>query len=260
MFIFGKLVGWLVSVEFLFGLALLIALIFMRSRPRLARTLLVAALLAILALTLLPLGSLLLAPLEDRFPRPAALPSEVAGIVVMGGSFDLPVSGARRTIALNGTAERLTTAVTLARRYPDAKIWFSGGTNELLPDDQLEADEARAFFVEMGIAPDRVVLEAEARTTHENAERLAAMATPEGSGIWLLVTSASHMPRSVGVFRKIGWPVLPYPVDYRTTGRFEIDEPRFLVELGNLDAALHEWVGLVAYRILGYTDALLPAP
>lgn len=261
MFILGKLVGWVASVEFLFALPLAIALVVVRSRPRLARSLLALLLLAVLALTFLPVGSLFLVPLEERFPRPAELPAEIAGIVVLGGSVNLPVSEARRTVALGEAAERLTAAVALARHYPDAKLWFSGGTNRLQPGEAMEADEARVFFSEMGLGADRVILEAAARTTYENAERLAAMARPTADGgAWLLVTSANHMPRSVGVFRKIGWPVIAYPVDYRTTGRFAIGEPRFIGELANLDSALHEWVGLVAYRLLGYTDSLLPAP
>ncbi|MGD9744483.1 MAG: YdcF family protein, partial [Dongiaceae bacterium] len=118
MFILGKLVGWVASVEFLFALPLAIALVVLRSRPRLARSLLALLLLAVLALTFLPVGSLFLVPLEERFPRPAELPAEVAGIIVLGGSVNLPVSEDRRTVALNEAAERLTAAVALARHYP----------------------------------------------------------------------------------------------------------------------------------------------
>ena len=84
---------------------------------------------------------------------------------------------------------------------------------------------------------------------------------PQPGETWLLVTSGWHMPRSVGIFRRQGWNVIPYPVDYLTDGRkVAIKDPDFDDGLGLLNLGLHEWIGLVAYRLLDYTTGVLPGP
>lgn len=260
MFVLAKLAGFMASAGFLFGFPLLLVLLWFRVSPHFARRLLALVLLALGSLAVLPLGSLLLAPLEDRFPVPAALPPEVAGIIVLGGSIDLDVSTARGAPALNGAAERVTAAVALARELPRVPVYYSGGNNALVPGTSREAEFAKAVFLELGLAPDRLVLEADARTTYENAMRLAETLHPAPDRSWLLVTSASHMPRAIGAFRRAGWSVIAHPVDYRAARDFEFGGPHLLAELANLDTALHEWVGLVGYRMLGYTSELVPAP
>jgi ATP-dependent DNA helicase DinG len=78
----------------------------------------------------------------------------------------------------------------------------------------------------------------------------------------LLITSASHMPRSMGVFRQAGWSnIIAWPVNYRTGHGFAAlyDAP-FPERLGQFEWGFREWLGLVAYRLMGRTDALLPAP
>lgn len=260
MFVLAKIAGFVASAGFLVGFPLLLVLLWFRRRPGLARGLLALELLGLAALAVLPVGSLLLAPLEDRFPPPASLPPAVAGIIVLGGSIDLDVSTARGGPALNGAAERITAAVALARRLPGAPIYFSGGNNQLRPGVGREADFAKAIFLDLGLAPERLILEPDARTTYENAARLAELLHPAPGQQWLLVTSASHMPRAMGAFRRAGWSPTAYPVDYRSDDEFAFREPHLLPELANLDTALHEWVGLVGYRLLGYTDDLVPAP
>ena len=260
MFVLAKIAGFVASSGFLIGFPLLLALLWFRRRPGLARSLLALDLLALVALAMLPIGSLLLVPLEERFLPPATLPADVAGIIVLGGSFDLDVSTARGSPALNGAAERITAAVALARRLPRAPFYFSGGDNRLRPGVGREADFAKAIFLDLGVAPERLILEPDARTTYENAARLAKLLHPAPGQQWLLVTSAAHMPRAMGAFRRAGWSPTAYPVDFRSDGEFALREPHLLPELANLDAALHEWVGLVGYRLLGYTDELVPSP
>ena len=69
------------------------------------------------------------------------------------------------------------------------------------------------------------------------------------------------MPRSVGVFRRAGWPVIAYPVDYLTRGQGALTPGfAFLAGLDGLEKGAREWTGLIAYRLLGRTDALFPAP
>jgi uncharacterized SAM-binding protein YcdF (DUF218 family) len=209
----------------------------------------------------LPIAALLTLPLEERFARPSRPPAEVAGIVILGGAVEQQLTEAHGIPALNGAAERMTEAVTLARRHPQARIVFTGGTSAILPGGPTEADTARRLFADLGLAPDRLVFESESRNTYENAALTHRMASPREGETWLLVTSASHMPRAVGCFRAAGWSITPWPVNY-TTAR----DPGlwwygpFPTRLNQAEWALREWVGLVAYRMMGRTDALFPAP
>ena len=212
----------------------------------------------LLAIALLPIGQWLAMPLESRFPTPD-LPAHVDGIIVLGGAVQPAIARAHGHIALNDAAERLVEALTLARRYPDALVLVSGGDASLLPrDEPSEAASMRDLLVEQGIDRARILLEERSRNTIENATFSREVAQPRPDQVWLLVTSATHMPRAVGCFRHVGWPVVPYPVDYRTEAS---PRPTFVLSehLALVDVAVREWVGLVAYRILGHTDALLPA-
>jgi uncharacterized SAM-binding protein YcdF (DUF218 family) len=229
------------------------------SRRRRGFGLAVAVALALLVVAVLPVGQWLVAPLEERFPAPA-LPARIDGIIVLGGAIDPAVSRAHGQISLNEAAERLTEAAVLARRYPDARIVVSGGNAAILPrPHEEEAGLMRAQLVALGVAPARVLVEDRSRNTYENALMSRDLVQPKPGEVWLLVTSAWHMPRAVGCFRHIGWGVLPYPVDYRTEAR---PRPEFLLaqDLGLVDLAAKEWVGLVAYRLLGRIDTLFPAP
>lgn len=208
-----------------------------------------------------PLPPLVVMPLEERFPRPAAAPERVDGIVVLGGAVDQNLTELHGIPALNGAAERMTELVILAHRYPEARLVFTGGQGSLVHGSVTEADVARLLWAQMGIPDSRVIYEDQSRNTHQNAVLTKALVQPRPGEVWLLVTSASHMPRSVGVFRKAGWPVVPWPVNFRTGRSFAAlyDTP-FPGRVGQFEAGVREWVGLVAYYWLGYTDALFPAP
>ena len=214
------------------------------------------ATLALVILALFPVGTLLLRPLENRFPEPQ-LPVHVDGIIVLGGGQNMKVTQTRGHITLNDSGERMIEAVSLSRRFPDAQIVFTGGNG---PNGLTEADVARIMFEELGLASDRVIFEDQAENTYDNAVLTFDALNPQPGEVWLLVTSAWHMPRSVGVFRKAGWAVIPYPVDFRTTpeggGLFGVGLDG---NLRGLSLALHEYLGLAAYRLMDRTDVLLPA-
>jgi uncharacterized SAM-binding protein YcdF (DUF218 family) len=214
-----------------------------------------------LVLMLLPLHAWVQRPLEDRFPRPATAPARVDGIIVLGGAVEQILTEARGIPALNGAAERMTEAVVLMRRYPMARLVFTGGQGSLVRGGLTEADVARALWADMGVPPERMAFEDAARNTHENAVLTHALAQPRPGETWLLITSASHMPRSVGVFRRAGWTVVPWPVNYRT-GAASITwlDTSFPERLREFEWGSREWVGLVAYWLMGRTDAILPAP
>ena len=227
---------------------------------RAGRVVIAAAIGFVLLIAVVPLGRQGSLLLENRFPV-SPLPTRVDGVVVLAGMVDQFVTRTRGQLALNGSAERLVVFADLARRYPDAKLVFSGGSGVLGRQDATEAGAVRDHAPLLGLDPARVVFEDRSRNTHENAVFARALANPQPEETWVLITSAFHMPRAVGAFRQAGWTVVPYPVDYN----FEPDPPTvwqmdFLGGILTLRGAMHEWIGLAAYWATGKTDALFPAP
>jgi uncharacterized SAM-binding protein YcdF (DUF218 family) len=209
-----------------------------------------------------PLGNWLLYPLESRFPAWDAARGAPDGIVVLGGSINADISAAHGVAVVRGAADRIVAAAALARQYPNARIVFTGGSSNLIANDPREADYAAEIFERLGVPRERLTMERRARNTAENAEFTKANAAPKNGERWLLVTSAYHMPRSVGLFRKVGFAVEPYPVDWRVGDRADLLQfSAFAVEgLQRTDLAVHEWIGLLAYRLTGKTGRLLPGP
>ncbi|MBV9218265.1 MAG: YdcF family protein [Methylobacteriaceae bacterium] len=221
-----------------------------------------AGALALALIGILPVGTLLLEPLEVRFPRPDLAGLDPAGIIVLGGAIEETIGAARGDTHLLEGAERLTAAVALARRFPNAKLVYSGQSNALLGPGGSESEDARRLWVSLGIAPERVALENRSRNTYENAQFTRELLRPEPGQRFILVTSAYHMPRAVGLFRKAEFDVVPYPVDYRSAGTLIDLVPMREASQGMraFDVAVREWIGLVAYHLTGRIDALLPGP
>jgi uncharacterized SAM-binding protein YcdF (DUF218 family) len=226
----------------------------------------VGAILLLLA-GLSPLGNALILPLEDRFPR-ADLdkPPLPTGFILLGGAEDRLVGGARHALTLNEAGERVIEAVILAKRFPQAKIAFSGGDAGILYKSSSEAEGAASLLSALGVPREQLILEANARDTYENAVFLKQELTKEGllgpGTRWVLITSAYHMPRAMGAFRAAGFDVEAWPVDYRTRGEADLTRPFDKVSEGlrRVDTAAREWVGLLAYWLRGRSDALFPAP
>jgi uncharacterized SAM-binding protein YcdF (DUF218 family) len=180
---------------------------------------------------------------------------------VLGGAVEQDLTEARGIPSLNGAAERMTEPVALMRRYPEARLVFTGGQGALLHGGLTEADVARQLWTGMGVPPERVFFETASRNTHENAVLARALAKPRPGETWLLITSASHMPRSMGVFRQAGWTVVPWPVNYRTGSGINVWLNASLpARLGEFEWSTREWIGMVAYWLMGRTDAVFPAP
>jgi uncharacterized SAM-binding protein YcdF (DUF218 family) len=229
---------------------------------RAGRALMAGAIIALAAGLLTPLGAFLLRPLEERFPPPPANIPAPAGIIVLGGAVDTERSEARGQVFLTGDAARMTAGVELARRYPTARLVYTGGSADLLSEGPTEAIGARKLWLSLGVPAERMTFEANSRDTWENAVFTRDLVKPKPGETWLLVTSAWHMPRSVGIFRRLGFDVIPYPVAYRTFGdqRDFLLSPYMAHRVFMLDYGIREWVGLLAYRLAGKTDALFPAP
>ena len=258
-FTLSKWLWLLFSPAHLILLLLLIAwLLLLLGRRRRGMQLMTLLLLALLLLTWFPVGDALLYPLESRFPANPRLPQQVDGIVVLGGSVMPETSRYWRQLEVNEAAERLGAFIELARRYPDARLLFTGGNASLNPGRSTEASQVGRLFRTAGIG-DRVVMENQARNTAENARFAKQRLTPKPGEKWILVTTAYHMPRSIGVFCRQGWSMIPYPVDHYSLPEKLLDpRPQLLANLNKLQAALHEWMGLFAYRLTGRTAALLP--
>ena len=207
------------------------------------------------------LGALMLHPLEDRFARPDPPPQAVAGIIVLGGGFEGSVNLARGGYELNASGDRFVETAVLARRYPDARIVVTGGAGAVTLEGEADADTAPRLLAALGVERERLVLENRSRNTFENAQFTREMVGLQPGETWLLVTSAFHMPRSVGLFRRAGFDVTPWPADYRTAGteRPGLAQDNVADSLQNLSLAMREWAGLIAYRLAGRIDSILPA-
>lgn len=209
-----------------------------------------------------PLSNLLIYPLEQRFPAWDASRGAPDGIIVLGGPIDPDLSEARNTPVVRNAADRLFATAALARRYPNARVVFTGGSANLIAVEAKEGDYAATILEGLGVAKERLIIERQSRNTQENATFTKAMVDPKPGERWLLVTSAYHMPRSMGLFRKAGFPVEAYPVDWRVGGRADLLSFNKLSTdgLARTETAAREWLGLVAYRLTGRIDELLPGP
>jgi uncharacterized SAM-binding protein YcdF (DUF218 family) len=209
-----------------------------------------------------PLANAVILPLETRFPTFEDDGRPVSGIIVLGGSIQAAESIAHNQLAVNEAGERAIAMADLARRYPDARLVFSGGGGTLLQDEPAEAEAARRFAPTLGFPPERLMVEGRSLTTAQNAAFTRDLVKPQAGERWLLVTSAWHMPRAIGCFRKAGFAVIAYPVDFRTQGPGDILRPFAFMSDGlrRLDLAAKEWAGLVAYWLTGRTSELFPGP
>ncbi len=199
---------------------------------------------SLIAMTVLAFAAL---PLWREIPYAEALAQKgaTAMVSILERRFERPRiedwSGVTGLVVLGGNPPRYKEAFRLAEAYPHLRIVISGPSDYEMHIIARASPEVRA----------RIVLEQKSlsvhRNTYGNAVFAAELIRPAPGERWLLVTSASHMPRAIGTFHKAGFPVEPWPV---------------LDGAGNLDyklrVALHEWFGLIAYRLLGRTDALLP--
>ena len=209
-----------------------------------------------------PLAYWLATPLETRFPQLRPLPEHITGFIVLGGGVRNYETEEVDALSLNDAGERIVALGDLARRYPSARIVFSGGRDFFDPGGEAEADLIRRYAETLGVDPSRITVENRSRSTYENAIFTRELVRPGEGETWLLVTSAWHMPRAVGCFRQAGFPVVAYPVDFRAIGPRYAWRGFYEVARGLrlTDVVAKEWVGLLAYRLMGRTDALLPGP
>jgi len=264
MFFYAAKAAWFCLQPSSLLLILLIAgaVLLFTGHQRTGGWLVVAAAVFLFVAGLSPLSDWLLYPLEQRFTRTDLSGRPIDGIIVLGGAEDPGIADERHVEALNEAAERITEAVVLARRFPHAKVVYTSGSVRVLRAPRIGADAGAHVLEDLGISRDRLILERRSRNTWQNAVYTKALVNPKPGERWLLITSAAHMPRAMGVFGKAGFPVEPWPVDYRTAGPVAygdfFDAPSR--GLRRLDEVMHEWIGLLIYWLTGRSDALFPGP
>ena len=269
-FFVGRLMFFIVSKTFglmtvpsnlivMMGLAG-IALLFTRW-ARTGQRLLVASVLLVAAIGVLPIGTALIVPLEERFPPWDPERGTPTGVIVLGGVIGPERSIVRGQISLDDAAERVTAAVELARKYPNLRLVFAGGNASVFGGPS-EADFATLFFESFGVPRDRIAVETQSRNTAENAVFSKRLIAPKPDEHWLLVTSALQMPRAMGSFCQAGFQVEAFPVDYQTDGYEDAWKlsSSLMGGVKRLDTAVHEWLGLFAYWVTGRIPVLFPGP
>ena len=266
MYVLSKIAALLIQPSSL-ALMILALGLWLSRRPSgsaLGHRLAVGALLFLVIGGIVPMGNWLVIPLEQRFADVAHLKddAEITGIIMLGGFEDGWVTAGRGRLATNEAAERLTEGVRLARRFPRARIVYSGGVGLIFQEGMGVEAPIGDYLVSFGIDKSRIATEGKSRNTRENGLYSRELLQPRAGERWVLVTSAAHMPRAMGVFRSLGFEVLAYPVDYRT--RSAGDAFRLLDSMPSgfqrFDMGVKEWASLCYYRLMGWTDALFPAP
>lgn len=253
MFVAAKILT-LLTQPLTWVVALLIASLLLRNRPASGRQLVIASVALLLLMGWQPLPHWLIRQMETQYAEipPGVDLRSFVGVVVLGGASEEGyIAQAHSQPLLNNAAERMTAPIAMLRGNPHLRIVFTGGEGTLLGSGPSEAERVRPFFIAMGVPPDRVTYEATSRTTYENAVLTAQLPGIDTQWRWLLLTSAWHMPRSMGTFTKAGWNVTAYPVDFRTGS--ETPWTAYSLDDGarNWQLLLHECLGWLAYRLTG---------
>ncbi len=258
-FILSKITGMAIRAETLLLLAIWLGARGVQgNRPRRGRVVLYFGLGGFVLLGFAPVGDYLLKPLENRYASAPPL-GDVSAIIVLGGTADAEKSAVWQRPVFKRGADRFYEGIALAHRFPQAQLYFTGGSGGLAGRRLSEALVARQIFTDAGLPPERLHFEGASRTTAENARLLRAMVGDQASGQYVLVTSAFHLPRAVSAFCAAGWQrIVPWPADYRTGYVGQGLGWNLPENLSNLDLAINEWVGIAGYRLSGRAVTVLP--
>ena len=256
----SKIFWFIVSPDNFLIFLIFISALLVAFRSKWGLRLLCVSLTIMLIVMFFPVADVILRPLEKRFPVVKILPADIEGVIVLGGSERGDLGKEWGSAQFNQAAERMMAIPYLAKRYPEAKIVFTGGSGSLLHPQDVALSATQQWFEQQGVA-DRVLWEKKSRNTFENAVLSEALLEGVPKGKWLLVTSAFHMPRSMGIFRLRGWQVTAYPVDFnsKTANGLRFD-PKYWMHIRDLSFTVKEWIGLFVYHYTGKTDSLFPAP
>lgn len=259
-FYISKLIWLFFSPDSLLLILVVFSLILLYlGKTRLAKITLTITSLLLILIALLPIGEWLLYPLESRFQTNPTLPEKIDGIIVLSGAENSELSSLWEQVELNAAAERDLTFIWLAKKHPNAKLIFTGGSGSLTKQEFKGTDIAKKLFRQLDFNTNKIIFESESRNTYENIIYSKNIFKPNKNESWILITTGWHMPRSVGISCKAGWPVIPFPVDHQTKkgDLFRIDF-NLSGNLETLKIGIKEWMGLFAYYLSGKTTSLFP--
>jgi len=230
-----------------------IALIFYQRKPRMGKTCLLLALLLLLVFGTNPLPDFLIQMLETRYPQLSA-PPHVDAVVVLSGMVDL-----QRTtpeyLEFYESVERILAGIKLVKAgYGDVLI-LAGGSGDLYDQTKQEAVFLRQFALDAGMPAEKILIDSDSRNTHENAVNTRTLMEQHRLSSSLLITTAAHLPRAMGCFQKLGITPIPYPVDFHSNPTPKYHLLDVLPNVGALKStefALHEYLGLLSYKLAGY--------
>jgi uncharacterized SAM-binding protein YcdF (DUF218 family) len=261
-FVFSKVIHILIEpLNWLLILIALALLLLLLCKNHLVRRALTIALSLGFFIGYMPTSQLAMRTLENSVPQTTLTPEllgKVGGVLILGGAIEGgAITRDRGEISIGSAAERVMKSFQMLRQYPDLPFIFSGYSGRLLPQGISEADAFKQLLQEQGLGNHPGYFESQSRNTYENMvyskKIIDGLAEKEGTPVkpWLLITSASHMLRSVQVAHKQGLDVLPVLVDYQTSNSYSWH--RFgLVEGGDQwNRLIHELVGMAAYWITG---------
>jgi uncharacterized SAM-binding protein YcdF (DUF218 family) len=257
-----KTFGWIINIDRIILFLLVVGLVVLYSRWwKAGRRTLVAATSLILITAVVPTGFVLLSFLENRFPQPKEIPSDVKGIIILGGSFDLHTTVSRGQTSYNLAGGRVIEFMQLARKYPNLPVVFTGAGVVANPLAN-ESTNMKNLLISFGFDMNRIRFEDKAKSTVENAALSYAMVKPKPEDKWLLVTSAYHMARSVGLFRTAGWNVIPYPVDYHMPAQVSWLDINLDLSRGFMAWAhgIREIGGMTTNYLSGKSNVWIPQP
>lgn len=260
-FIASKLIWALLSpMNLIILLFCLVAVLLWLNKVALAKSLASLLLIVNLPLLLYPVSDYLIYPLEQRFQKPEVMPSNIDGIIILGGAEDLKVSVSWQQAEVSGAADRYIAAAELAALYPEVPVIYTGGSGLLRfqTNDGIGANIAQTLLTNIGIDKERLIIESQSRNTYENF-LLTKLLLPKDSGNYFLITSAFHMPRSIGLAKQQNINVIPYPVDYYSNQpAYRQWSMTYLARMSVLEIAWREWIGLTVYFATGKTSAWFP--
>jgi uncharacterized SAM-binding protein YcdF (DUF218 family) len=235
--------GLLMPLPFTLALIVLgLLLLWFTRRQRLGKTMCTLGALLLIAFSLRPVSVDLLRPLEQQYP-PFPIGQSVDFILVLGHGHVSDPTVPLTSQPISNAYARILEAIDIKRRNPQAKLVLSGN----ISSDPISCAEMYARIAEhYGVSRRDMILIEDAYDTHDEVTRYRSII---GDHTAALVTSASHMPRAMGLIRQAGLHVIPAPTDY--LGRQAqrpipsygyLPEGRYLMYS---ETALHEWIGAI---------------
>jgi len=196
-----------------------------------------------------PFSNFLMRGLESEFYIPKNVNGDVL-LLLGGGIIDHVPDFSGYGIPTDVMIGRIVTAVRLQKKL-NIPIIVSGGKANL--NRSSEAIIAKRFLPDLGVNESQIVIEEKSRDTIENAKHIREICFKKDYKNPILITSASHMKRSLLSFEKVGIDAMPYPASFKSKSINKYDWQTYLPRsssLGSTSAALHEYLGIFFYRLV----------